>query len=95
MALIAEQLLTRLESVHSKFLLHRDLKPENFMIGCGDKSQVIHLIDFGFGKLYQDPKTKQHIPYRFVSIEFSRLSIYVHTYYQQRREISKNWNNSV
>lgn len=27
-------------------------------------ANTIYLIDFGMAKLYRDPKTKQHIPYR-------------------------------
>ncbi|QRW17603.1 CK1/CK1/CK1-G protein kinase [Rhizoctonia solani] len=40
--------------------------PDNFLIGLpGTRTaNVIHMIDFGMAKLWRDPKTKQHIPYR-------------------------------
>lgn len=64
--LIAIQLISRVEYVHSKHLIYRDVKPENFLIGrVNSKTQnTIHIIDFGLAKEYIDSETKKHIPYR-------------------------------
>jgi casein kinase 1 gamma len=64
--LIAIQLITRIEYVHSKHLIYRDVKPENFLIGrVNSRAQnIIHIIDFGLAKEYIDSETKKHIPYR-------------------------------
>lgn len=61
--MLADQLLRRIEYMHSKGLIHRDLKPENFLVGGSQKSNCIYLIDFGLAKRYRDSKGK-HIPYR-------------------------------
>ena len=57
-------MLTRIEFVHEKGFLHRDIKPENFVIGLNEKSNLIHIIDFGLSKRYKDKNSGQHIPYR-------------------------------
>jgi serine/threonine protein kinase len=61
---IADQLLCRLEIIHTKSFLHRDLKPENFILGRGAQHNIIYVIDFGLAKLFRDPITHRHIPYK-------------------------------
>ncbi|KAK2964366.1 putative Casein kinase I [Blattamonas nauphoetae] len=62
--MIAEQVISRVEYLHSKDFIHRDLKPGNLTIGRGKKGNVIYLIDLGLSKRYRDNKTHQHIAYR-------------------------------
>ena len=62
--MIADQLISRLQSLHQKSFVHRDLKPENIMIGYGNKVNVIYLIDFGLSSSVFDPYTHIHIPFR-------------------------------
>ena len=61
---IGYQMIQRIEYVHSKGYIHRDIKPGNFVIGKGDKSKIIYIIDFGLSKRYIDKNTKKHIPYK-------------------------------
>ncbi|KAI8342448.1 kinase-like domain-containing protein [Chlamydoabsidia padenii] len=65
-AMLAKQMLYRVENVHERSLIYRDIKPDNFLIGRpGSKcANTVFMIDYGMAKHYRDPKTKQHIPYR-------------------------------
>lgn len=58
--------ISRVQSVHERNLIYRDIKPDNFLIGRpGTKyANMVFLVDYGMAKLYRDPKTKKHIPYR-------------------------------
>lgn len=62
--MIADQLITRIEYLHSKNFVHRDIKPDNFLIGLGKRADKIYIIDYGLAKKYRDPRTGQHIPYK-------------------------------
>ena len=62
--MIMDQIVQRIEYLHSKNLLHRDIKPDNFLIGRGNKKNTIYAIDFGLSKKYKDSRTGLHIPYR-------------------------------
>ncbi|XP_070147370.1 casein kinase I-like [Ovis canadensis] len=61
--MLADQMISRLEYLHTKDFIHRDIKPDNFLMGAGPRCNVF-LVDFGLAKRYRDSRTKQHIPYK-------------------------------
>ena len=54
-------MIERIETLHEKNILHRDIKPQNFVIGLGDKQDLIYIIDFGLAKFFI--RNGKHIPY--------------------------------
>ena len=58
---LSYQMISRIEYIHSKYIIHRDIKPENFLIGKGEKKdKILFLIDYGCSKIYMNPKTHVH-----------------------------------
>lgn len=62
--LLADQLINRIEFIHTRNFIHRDIKPDNFLMGLGKKGNLVYIIDFGLAKKYRDSRTQLHIPYR-------------------------------
>jgi len=63
--MLADQMVNRVEYVHSKLLIHRDIKPDNFLMGPpGPNARYVYMIDFGLAKRYRSARTGRHIPYR-------------------------------
>ncbi|OCH90134.1 kinase-like protein [Obba rivulosa] len=62
--MLALQMITRIEFAHSRGIVVRDVKPENFAMGMDEHRSVLFLLDFGVSKLYVNPITGKHIPFR-------------------------------
>jgi casein kinase I family protein HRR25 len=62
--LLADQLISRVEFIHSRDFVHRDVKPANFVMGIGKSAHLVNVIDFGLAKKFRDPRTSTHIPYK-------------------------------
>jgi serine/threonine protein kinase len=61
--MIADQMIKRVEYVHSRRIIHRDIKPDNFAIGVDISKHRIFIIDFGLAKKYMSA-AGMHIRYR-------------------------------
>ncbi|XBW34804.1 hypothetical protein QEN19_000370 [Hanseniaspora menglaensis] len=62
--MLAIQMISRIQYIHSRSFIHRDIKPDNFLLGNGRRASTIHVIDFGLSKKYREFHTHNHIPYR-------------------------------
>lgn len=62
--MLADQMIQRVEYIHSRLYLHRDIKPDNFLVGTGKRQHYVFTVDFGLTKRYRDSKTGSHIPYK-------------------------------
>ncbi|KAI3387839.1 hypothetical protein SNEBB_001609 [Seison nebaliae] len=61
--MLGDQMVTRLEFLHSRDILHRDIKPDNFMMGLDKHAKRVYIIDFGLAKKFYDQKNG-HLPFR-------------------------------
>jgi len=84
---LGDQMLSRIEFLHSRNLIHRDIKPDNFLMGLYKNKSIVHICDFGLCKKYKD-KNGKHIPFkdRKSLVGTSRYaSIYSHLGYELSR----------
>jgi len=59
---LAVQMIECIEFVHTCGIIHRDIKPHNFLMGTGDRSERLYIMDFGLAKRFRDFETGEHIP---------------------------------
>ncbi|XP_014251472.1 casein kinase I isoform X2 [Cimex lectularius] len=62
--MLADQMIGRIEYIHSRSFIHRDIKPDNFLMGIGRHCNKLFLIDFGLAKKFRENRTRTHICYR-------------------------------
>ncbi|KAF6986865.1 hypothetical protein CFC21_004572 [Triticum aestivum] len=64
--MLADQMIDRIECLHTNSFMHKDIKPQNFLMGRGKSANLVHLIDFGIARKYMETSKygKKHIPYR-------------------------------
>lgn len=58
--LLADQLISRIEYIHSRSVIHRDITPEHLAVGRREGDNQVHVISFGLAKYYRDPWSHLH-----------------------------------
>ncbi|OAL53546.1 kinase-like protein [Pyrenochaeta sp. DS3sAY3a] len=53
--LLADQLISRFQYIHSKGFIHRDVKPNNLLMGIGTQGNTVYTTDIGLAKEIEDP----------------------------------------
>ena len=65
--MLADQMISNLEFIHSKGFLHRDINPRNICVGLAEKSSIFYSIDFGlssnFRELTMNDQLKEDFPF--------------------------------
>lgn len=61
--MLAQQMVKRVEYIHSRRIIHRDIKPDNFAMGRGKHNHRVFIIDFGLAKKFMSSDGK-HIKYK-------------------------------
>lgn len=81
---IGIQIITLLQTIHTKGLVHRDIKPDNFLLGKDDNK--LYIIDFGFCKSYL--VHDKHIPMKSTHCLIGSLN-YASIHAHQHMELSR------
>ena len=84
---LADQMISRIEFLHSRHLVHRDIKPDNFLIGLNQNKSQIYICDFGLCKRFEDQNGKHIVLKEGKSLTGTAryASIYSHLGYEQSR----------
>lgn len=84
--MLIDQMITRIEFLHSRGYIHRDIKPDNFLIGTAKKKSTVYLIDFGLSKRYvRDGKHIEFIENKKLTGTARYASVNTHIGYEQSR----------
>ncbi|CAE7235975.1 unnamed protein product, partial [Symbiodinium natans] len=61
--LLAEQMIQRVQLLHSLGFVHRDIKAENFLIGWKSSRRMLYAIDLGLARPWRE-SSGAHVPYK-------------------------------
>ena len=61
--ILAYQMISILEHIHTYNIIHRDIKPENFLMGLDENNKFLYLLDFGLAKTFDyNSTTTNYMP---------------------------------
>ena len=62
--MLADEMLSRIEFIHSRNFIHGNIKPAQFLMGRGSTKNQVYIIPFSGSQRYIDLTTGLHIPYK-------------------------------
>lgn len=86
--MLADQMISCVECIHSKGIIHRNIKPGNFVMGRGKHARKVYIIDFGVSKSYRDERTGEHVAFR-EGVDFRPNEFYASPNAIRQRELSR------
>ena len=60
---VAEQMIKRIEYIHTKGIIHKCLSPKEFRIAIDPNGNKLYLTNFGKSKKFRGKESGQHLPY--------------------------------
>lgn len=64
LALVALQIVDRIQVLHEKKYLYLNFHPENFVVGLGSESFLIKMVGFSKCEIFKSKNKNTHIPYQ-------------------------------
>ncbi|KAI6006367.1 kinase-like domain-containing protein [Pisolithus marmoratus] len=93
-ALLAEQLITCLQHIHSHSYIYSNFSPQNILVSPaspGQQAKQIILFKFSLTELYRDPQTYTHVPF-YHSLPFNEClppTAFSSMNYHQHNQLSR------
>ena len=76
--MLVDQIIARLQHIHSKNVIHQDIKPENFLMGTGGNGYCVYATDLGLASELlphqAPPATQQSESHLFGTANFASLN---------------------
>ncbi|KAI0719778.1 kinase-like protein [Cerioporus squamosus] len=87
--MLAEQMIARVQFIHSRGIVSGDIKPQNFAMGSYSNARTVYLFDFSNAELFINPSTGAHIPFRVGRLTPAGTTRYASVAAHKAHEVSR------